>query len=174
MTGKLIRNLVKGNFYPNTYVLHDNTVKQVIRVNDKTVVFEDGDNSYRVSKDDVDGCIIKYTVQIGKKMFDLSYSDYELAKHSEDIVEGYTVLVKTKARIGSTIRIDCLATVDRYKLYDNNDRFGMISDQDRSFFTIDLSRSIKQSIKLHRTKFVLVNEKDSKIFFKLTCDKCKR
>lgn len=173
MTGRLIRNLVKGQFYINNFVLHENEVKKVIRINDKTVVFGTDENFYRVSKNEVDGCIVKYAVHVGKKIFDVSYSDYELANESVDIVEGYTVLVKTRARIGSTVRINCLETVDRYNLIDSNSRFGTIVDQDAAFFMIDMNNS-KQPLKLHRTRFVLVNEKDSKIFFKIICPKCNR
>ena len=171
----LHRNLIKSEIYPRNWVLVDNVPREVQKVNEKSIVVHDDDgNLKRLFKTDVENSIIKYTAQQGKKIFDLSFSDYHLAHGKHDnLVDGYTFLIKTKARIGDTVRIDCLKTVDRYNLYEKDARFGTIIDRDRNFFTIEMSRT-SDTIKLHRTAFILVNEKDSKIFFRLICDRCHR
>lgn len=173
MTGRLIRKLIGGKIYTNSYIWYNNEPKLVHRVNDKTVVIEDDDgNMRRISKEDIDGCIIKYSVQTNNRMYDLSYSDYILAINSAEIAEGYVIQVKTKAHIGSDVRVGCLATVDKYNLHDSNNRFGIIKSQKNSYFTIELTNN--QSIDLHRSQFILVNQKDVKYFFKLICSTCKR
>ncbi len=174
MTGMLNRTLIRSNIYPKTHIMYENDVKEVIRVNEKTVVLEIDSNEKRIDKTLVQDKVIKYTVQIGNKIFDLSFSDYKLANGYANgtIVEGYTILVKTKARIGDTVRIDCLQTVDKHNLMDFNSRFGTVKDKNKNFYTISMTRNIKLELKLHRTRFATVNEKDSKIFFKLLCPTC--
>lgn len=174
MTGQLIRNVVRGRVYPGNWILSDNVPREVIKVNEKTIVVNDENgSSIRLPKDDLENKIIKYTIQIDKKFFDLSYSDYKLAIESPSIVDGYTVQVKTKAHIGETVRIDCMSTVDQNELILPRDRFGVIINKHNNFYEIELNKN-KKTIKIHRTRFVLVNEKDSKIFFKLICKHCLR
>jgi len=174
MQGKLVEDLVRSRIYPGNFIMFNNEKLEVSKVNDKTVLVKDNEDIRRISKEEIEDSVIKYTVLVDDKIFDLSYTDYHLAIESDKIVQGYTVEVKTAAREGEAIRINCLRTVDELDLHDPNDRFGVITKKDRSFFTIDLSRSNRGSIRLHRTKFVRVNEKDSKIFFKLRCNKCNR
>lgn len=174
MTGRLIKKLIGGRIYPNSYIWYNNEPKLVERVNDKTVVVQDDEgNMRRISKEEVDGCVIKYSIQTDNRIYDLSYSDYILAITSPEIVEGYVVQVKTKAHIGSDVRIGCLATVDTHNLIDPKSRFGIIKSQDRSSFTIELTNNSKTMV-LHRSQFILVNQKDVKYFFKLICPKCGR
>ena len=166
---KLIRSIITGDLTPNTWVLIDNNPHQIIRVNDKTIVIEDKEGEKRISKDDVRNSVIKYTVQDGKRVFDVIYSDYHIANRYEngEFTDGYTTMIKTRARIGNTVRVDDLGIVDKFKLYDKSDRIGVISNKDKNFYTITMNRKDLGNIKLHRTKFVLVNEKDSRIFYKL-------
>jgi len=174
MTGQLIKNTVKGRVYPGNWILHENKPFEVQKVNEKTVIINDEEGkSIRLSKDDAENYIIKFTVQIDKKFFDLSYSDYALGIDSDSIVNGYTVQVKTKAHVGETVRIDCLSTADQYDLLNSKDRFGVIVNKQNNFYDVELNKN-KKTIRLHRTRFVLVNEKDSKIFFKLICKHCLR
>ncbi len=173
MTGQLIKNTVGGRIYPGNWILHENKPYEVTKVNEKSVLISDSGNTIRVSKEDIQDQILKYTVQIDKKFFDLSYSDYSLAVTSDSIVNGYTVQVKTKAHIGETVRIDCLSTADQHDLLNPNDRFGVIINKHNNFYDVELNKT-KRTIRLHRTRFVLVNEKDSKIFFKLICQYCLR
>ena len=176
MVGEIKINYIGGKVFPNNFILYDDEVKQVIRVNEKTVVINTPDGEKRISKEEIDGYIVKFTVAVkGKqpKVFDLSYSDYNLVDLTEKIVEGYTVQVKTRARVGETIRISCLETVDKYDLIDFNQRFGVITNRNNSFFDIELrNKTVLRGI--HRTKFTVVNDKDSRIFFKLICDCCGR
>ena len=169
----LIETLITSDVYPNTWILHNNEKKQVIRVNDKTVVVEDEEGERRISKEEIKDSVLKYVVKNGSKIFDVIYSDYHIAaKHTNgDLVDGYTTMIKSRAKVGQTVKIDDLATVDKYKLYDFNERFATITSQERNFFTLELTRANKGSIKLHRTKFSLINEKDNRILFKLNC-KC--
>lgn len=169
---KLIKNIITGDLTPNTWILVDNKPFQIIRVNDKTVVIEDNEGEKRISKDDVKNSIIKYTAQDGKKVFDIIYSDYRIANKLEpnSPIDGYTVLIKTRARIGMNVRVDDLQTVDRFRLYDPSDRVGVISNKDKNFYTISLHKTNVGNIKLHRTKFVLINEKDSRIFYRLNVE----
>ncbi len=174
MTGQLIKNTVRGRVYPGNWILHENKPYEVAKVNEKTVVIntEEG-KSMRLTKDETHECVIKFTVQVDKKFFDLSYSDYSLAIESPKIVQGYTVQVKTKAHVGETVRIDCLSTADQHDLLIPSDRFGVIINKNKNFYDVELNKN-KKTIRLHRTRFVLVNEKDSKIFFKLICKYCLR
>lgn len=168
---RLKRSIISGELTPNTWILVDNIPFQIIRVNDKTVVIEDNEGEKRISKDDVKNSIIKYTTQDGKRVFNVLYSDYRIANNiePESFVDGYTTMLKTKAKIGMTVRIDCLSTVDKYGLISKQDRIGVLSNRDKGFFIVDMNKQGLGRIKLHRTKFVLVNEKDSKIFYKLNC-----
>lgn len=170
----LIETVITGELYPNTWILYNNEKRQIIRVNDKTVVvLDDNGNERRISKEEVKNSVLKYAVKVNKKIFDVIYSDYHIAIRYKngDYVDGYTTLIKSKARVGQTVKIDDLATVDRYNLYDMNERFATITKQEGAFSTLELSRANKGSIKLHRTKFSLINEKDNRILFKLNC-KC--
>ena len=174
MTGNLIKNIIRGTVYPNSYIMYNNTARRVIRTAEKTVVIDDDGNDRRISKAEAENNVIKYIVQMGTKIYDLSYTDYGLAIDAGSIVEGYTVVVKSRALIGATVKIDCLQTVDKYNLYKFDDRYGIILSKEGSMYKIDLTRSNKGTIVLHRTRFSLVNEKDSRIFFKLICPVCHR
>ncbi len=173
MTGQLIKNTVRGKVYAGNWIIYENKPYEVAKVNEKTVIVNEDDKTVRLSKDDVENNIIKFTVQVDKKFFDLSYSDYSLGIESPSIVNGYTVQVKTKAHVGETVRIDCLSTADQHDLLHPKDRFGVIVNKQNNFYDVELNKT-KRTIRLHRTRFVLVNEKDSKIFFKLICKYCLR
>lgn len=169
----LIETIITGDVYPGTWILHNNEKKEIIRVNEKTVVVQDKEGEKRISRDEIKDSILKYSVKVNKKIFDVIYSDYHIAirYNNGDFVDGYTTMIKSRAKTGQTARIDDLYTVDKFKLYDFNERFATIISQEGAFFTLELTRANKGSIKLHRTKFSLINEKDNRILFKLNC-KC--
>jgi hypothetical protein len=160
---------ITAEITPGTWVLYNNEKHEVLRVNEKTIIINDGEGEKRISISEVKDSVLKYTVKDKNRIYDLFPNSYKYAINHKngEIVNGFTQKFKTRAKLGMTVRIDDLYTVDTHNLYNKSDRYGIIRDMKDNLFTIDLTNGSKISIRLHRNKFVLVNEKDVRIFFKL-------
>jgi hypothetical protein len=160
---------VSGEITVGSWILYNNEKHEVIRVSEKTVVIKDAEGEKRIAISEIKDSILKYTVKDNNRIYDVYPGSYIIAKDysNGDYVEGFTQQVKTRASIGMTVRIDDLSTVDKYELYDKSKRYAIISEREGNLFTLNLTAKEKGSIKLNRNKFILVNEKDVKIYCKL-------
>jgi translation initiation factor IF-1 len=185
MLAKLETKIVKSRVFPKSTIILDGNFIIVGEVTDKTVTYTDDEGKRkRINKDEAEQNIVKFTVKTDKAVFDLSYSSYEIAtelfKENNRItsitVEGRTNQVKTRAIVGSTIRLHCMDLVDKYELFDKDNRYGTIIEKtDNRKFKIELRNNNKVgNIVANRNQFILVNEKDTKVFFELSCKKCNR
>jgi hypothetical protein len=169
---QLVKNVIAADLTPHTWVEYNGENKKLIRINDKTVVIQDGDIEKRISRNEIEGKVIKYTVRdiVTKKVFEVLYSDYMgVAEHNAgDFVEGYITSIKTKAKLGMSVRINDLSTLNKFKLEGVN-VYGIVVGRNNSNYTILLQNGAEISI--HRTKFILDNEKDVKLFFKPKIEK---
>lgn len=155
-----------------SWILYNNEKYEVLEVNEQFAIVESVEGRIHIPLSEIKDSVLKYTVKDGNRIYDLFPGSYKYAKHykNKEIVNGFTQKFKTRASLGMTVRIDDLSTIDKFELYDKSERYAVLSDKKDNFFVLELTNTRakrKGNITLHRNKFILVNEKDVKIFFKL-------
>ncbi|KAF5080403.1 hypothetical protein DSECCO2_120470 [anaerobic digester metagenome] len=164
----LITKVSTGVIFPGTWVLNNGNKFKIVAIDkDNSSVTLDDESMLPINIAEKN--VITHLAKDGKNVYEVHYTSYDRLRYSKtgDILDYSIITIKNKVYLGNLVRIVDLKIIDTMELFNQEERFALVSKIKEKTYILDFANPLKGCVEVKRYQFAIANGCDESTYVKL-------